>query len=629
MCGLVAMVMLGGAQPDKHALDRMADALRHRGPDDSGSEFLGTVGLAFRRLSILDVSNQAHQPMTALDAPVRIIFNGEIYNYIELRNELITLGHSFRSSGDTEVLLRAYLQWGRACVERLNGMWAFVIDDQRSQSLFGSRDRFGIKPLFRVATPLAWVCASEIKALLTSGLIEAREHGPAVADFLADSRIDNDDHSFYEGIVQVPAAHCFEVDRRGHYRQWRYWSLELGTQQLSNPAETFAELFEDAVKLHMRSDVPVAVHLSGGLDSTAILCAADRVRQAAGAVDPMLAFCYQDAAYDETEFIDATLAQTGSSKVGLARTPRQLWDDMPRVLDAQDEPFHSMVAVVSYELMRLTAARGVKVVLNGQGADESLAGYGSYFANAWHSQLMDGQWGSLWYSLNVRSAVAGSGALRLGLGVLRRAAKHALNMNPIYRQASLRRWQRANEANTWIAPEIRSLVRRPQYPQPDLNSALASSMAVDPLPLYLRIEDRNSSAHSIESRVPFLDHRLVSFAFTLPTTWRMRGNLNKVVLREGSKGRIPEVVRTRVDKMGFPVGLRQWMRAQLQGTVRDMLTDPAFSRMGGVNAPRLVQMLDEHQRGIVDHSPSIFRAIQLFYWRELVKQRTARNHKPF
>lgn len=614
MCGLVAILALGGGTPDTVQVTRMTDAIRHRGPDDSGILVDGSVALGFRRLSILDLSPAGHQPMRAADDQVSLVFNGEIYNYLELREQLMALGHTFRSSGDSEVLLHAYLQWGRDCVTRFNGMWAFVIDDKRSGTLFGSRDRFGIKPLFRCATPGAVVFASEIKAILAGGLIRAKPRATIVANFLADNRLDDGEDTFFEGIVHVPAAHSFELDRDGRYRQWRYWSVGESSPSPADPAAAFAELFEDAVRLHMRSDVPVAVHLSGGLDSTAIACASKRVRGDAGASGPLAAFCYMDPRFDERLYIDATLEQTRAAMSALQCTPRQLWDTLPMALRAHDEPVHSMTALVGFQLMRLTAQHGIKVVLNGQGADETLGGYPSYFHNYWQSLLERGAASELLSELRAWSGAHETTLMPMLMGVLRRHLQAALRRVGPYRRASEARWRQQLGRQDWLAPAVRDAATPPQFPRHDLDATLAWSVQREPLPIYLRVEDRNSSAHSIEGRVPFLDHRLVSLAFSLPPEWHLRGTLNKFVLREAMRGRIPEVVRARGDKMGFPTAASEWLRADLYEPAREIVNDAQFRASGAIDGSCIAKLLESHRAGAGDYAGEVFRAVQWFLW---------------
>jgi len=552
--------------------------------------------------------------MRAADADVSIVFNGEIYNYLELRAQLAALGHEFRSSGDTEVLLRAYLQWGRDCVTRFNGMWAFVIDDRRTGTLFGSRDRFGIKPLFRCTLPSAVVFASEIKAILASGLINAQPRMQTVANFLVENRLDDDEQTFFEGIDSVPAAHCFELDRAGHYRQWCYWSIETNASPPSDPAKAFAELFEDAVRLHMRSDVPVAVHLSGGLDSTAIACASVRVRREAGAEGSLAAFCYMDPEFDERNYIDDTLRQTGAAMSTVQCTPRQLWDTLPEVLRAHDEPFHSMTPLVGYQLMRLTAEHGIKVVLNGQGADETLGGYGSYFRNYWQSLFERRAFGSLISEVNAWTSAHQRPLVPALMGVLKRHVQASMQRVDLYKRASQARWRHGLRQHDWLAPAVRDYATLPDYPRQDLGSALAWSVQRDPLPIFLRVEDRNASAHSIEARVPFLDHRLVSLAFSLAPEWRVRGSLNKFVLREAMRGRIPEAVRARRDKMGFPTAAAEWLRGELYEPAREVVTDPSFNLSSVIDGTQVARMLEAHKAGVADHSDEVFRAVQWFHW---------------
>ncbi len=456
MCGLVALLGLQGHAPEPARLDRMVNAIRHRGPDDSGTLIDGPIALGFRRLSIIDLSPAGHQPMQDDEARVSIIFNGEIYNYLELKSELLALGHRFRSTSDSEVLLHAYLQWGRDCVKRCNGMWAFVIADHRQRLLFGSRDRFGIKPLYHARNASLVAFASEIKALLAGEVIAAKPNLQTAANFLVDNRLDDTEATFFEGVQSVPAAHCFEVDASGTYRQWRYWSLDERAAAPADPAAAFAELFEDAMRLHMRSDVPVAVHLSGGLDSTAITCASARIRSSGGAVGELAAFCYMDPQFDEQPYIAATLAQTGAVMTPLSCTPRQLWDCLPDALRAHDEPLHSLTPLVGYQLMKLTAQHGIKVVLNGQGADETLAGYGTYFWAYWQTLLTRGSLPLLLAEVKDWAGANGRGLWPEIAGVIGRFTREALRRVPAYQSLGQRRWRENLSRLDWIDPALRA-----------------------------------------------------------------------------------------------------------------------------------------------------------------------------
>ncbi|WP_374584647.1 asparagine synthase (glutamine-hydrolyzing) [Pseudoduganella sp.] len=595
MCGLVAVLNLDGRPAELPLLKRMTDLIRHRGPDDDGFYTAGPLGFGFRRLSVLDLSPAGHQPMTLAEAGLTIVFNGEIYNYLELRAELEALGHRFHSTGDTEVLLHAYQQWGHACLPRLNGMWAFLVHDRRTGQVFGARDRFGIKPLYRYQDKQHIMFASEIKAIRDSGRYHGGTNWEIAANFLVRGALDNSNASFYQGIASVGAGCAFELGQDGSYREWTYWSVEqVAARTVADPAAEYAELFEDAVRLHMRSDVPVAVHLSGGLDSSAILCAAARVRQAAGARDPLLSFCFQDRDFDEHQYIEANLAQTGSQMELLQTSPRQLWDDLPRVLWHQDEPVHTFTACVSYQLMRQTAARGVKVVLNGQGADETAAGYPSFVSNYWHSLLRAGQPLRMWSEIRAHAQWHGGDPAARLRDQLALGARSALALLPPYRYMAEQRARQRVAASPWLQDEFsRHATPRVVTGQDQrLPAALVDAMRRAPLPVFLRVEDRNSSAHSLEGRLPFLDYRLVELLFQLPDHWRMRGYWNKYVQREGMRGRIPELVRTRVDKMGFPVPTRRWLTGELYEDVRDLLSSQATRERGLYNVPALLRALD-------------------------------------
>ncbi len=618
MCGLVALVNLNGEAASAPLLARMLQTLVHRGPDDAGTAIDGPVGLGFRRLSILDLSPLGHQPMASPDARLTLVFNGEIYNYIELRRELEGLGHHFRSSGDTEVLLAAYRQWGAQCLTRLNGMWALLIHDRERNVLFGSRDRFGIKPLYRWHDGKRAIFASEIKAIRASGLYPEALNLRTCAAFFHEARLDDTSETFFAGITHIPAGHAFELDLgSGEFTQWPYWNLRaIEEADVVDAPAAFAELFEDAMRLHMRSDVPVGVNLSGGLDSTSILCAAARVRAQTGATDPLLAFCYMDPQFDERRYIQDTLAQTGAELVRLEMTPAQLWDSLPRVLAFQDEPVHSMTALVGFHLMGLAASRQVKVILNGQGADETIAGYGSYFNDYWYQLARSGALGTVMREISAYCAAHGGSGRQLLGRTLRHTAQTALRSNRAYRALAERRRRRRALTQDWIDPDLsRHLPARDADEPMHLRAVLTRAVTTEPLPLYLRVEDRNSMAHSIEVRVPFLDHRLVGLLFGLRAHWKLHGPWNKYVLREAMRGRIPESVRSRVDKMGFPTNSREWFRGPLYERLREVIHDRAFREQGLLRVDALTGALEQHRAGTGAHAGKLFAAAQFHLWR--------------
>lgn len=625
MCGIAVAIGLNGRPIERAAVERMAKSLLHRGPDDGGVYLDGSVGLGFRRLSILDLSNAGHQPMVSEDGQYVLVFNGEIFNYIELRTELRQLGYQFRSSGDSEVLLAAYRQWGADCLPKLNGMWAFVIYDRRHRRLFGSRDRFGVKPLYYSRNDDIVQFASEIKALRASGYRQNDINWRTAARFLLEGRLDGQVETFYEGIRQIPPGSGFEVELDGTWRLWSFWSLETLPPTVSdNPAAAFADLFEDSVRIRMRSDVPVGVCLSGGLDSTAIICAAARHRSdyADGGSEFLQAFCYMDKQFDESKYIADTLAQTGAQLRQLETSPSELWSDLRKVLWFQDEPVHTMTAVVGYQLMRLAASQGIRVVLNGQGADETIGGYSSYFQDYWVALLRQGRVREAWQAVTSYTMAHGGSSRERFTEAVSRCLSWEMYKIDAYRQWAQTRRQARLRRSSWFSTDLtKYCINEDDSPvSGTLSSALNQSVVSAPLPLYLRIEDRNSMANSVEARLPFLDYRLVSFVCGLPDDWKIRGPWNKYVLREAMRGRIPESVRARVDKMGFPTASKKWFAHDLHEPLRDILGSRTVRERGIYNVGALLTDLDRHRRGEIDLANRLFHVAEFEILSDFMRQ---------
>jgi len=615
MCGIAVAIGLNGRPVERAAVERMAKSLLHRGPDDGGIYMDGAVGMGFRRLSILDLSEAGHQPMVSQDGQYVLVFNGEIFNYVELRDELRKLGYQFRSSGDSEVLLAAYREWGRECLPKLNGMWAFVIYDRRHRRLFGSRDRFGVKPLYYSRDHTVIQFASEIKALRASGYQRVGINWRIASRFLLEGRLDSHNETFYDGIEQIPPGSGFEVGLDGAWHQWTFWTLDALPKTIApDPAATFGDLFEDSVRIRMRSDVPVGVCLSGGLDSTAIICAAARHRDESAGTQPesLQAFCYMAKEFDESKYIADTLLQTHAQLRQLETSPAELWNDVRKVLWFQDEPVHTMTAVVGYQLMRLAASQGIRVVLNGQGADETIGGYSSYFQDYWVSLLQQGRVAAAWQAVKAYTeAHGGNSRARMTA-----AASRCISWE-MYKIGSYRTWAQARRQarirqNPWFSGDLTQHFISEDTPPSSaaLSTALKQSVISAPLPLYLRIEDRNSMAHSVEARLPFLDYRLVSFVCGLSDEWKVRGPWNKYVLREGMKGRIPESVRSRVDKMGFPTASKKWFAHDLYEPLRDVLGSQTVRERGIYNAKAILTDLERHRKGEVDFANPLFHIIE-------------------
>src|SRR5688572_12647869 len=616
MCGIAVMFGLNGRPADPEVVGRMTAALHHRGPDDHGQYLSGSVGLGFRRLSILDLSPAGHQPMLSADGRHALIFNGEIYNYIELRDELQARGRRFRSTGDSEVLLQAYDQWRLDCVDRFNGMWAFAIHDAERQSVVVSRDRFGVKPLFRYRAGDVVLFASEIKAILASGLYRSSTNWEVASRFLLRGDLDVDHQTFYEGIERVDAGTITELTPAGVETRRRFWSLDaIEAEDVADPAAEFRELFRDAVKIRMRSDVPVGVFLSGGLDSTSIICMMAAERERTGDVSsPLQAFSYMSKEHDESAFIHDTVARTRADFEEVPIDPRSLWDNLSQLLWYHDEPVHSPTALVGYELMRRARAKGTIVILNGQGSDETLAGYWNFVQAYWTELVMRGHVGSAAREMVHYCRSHGRAILPAARELLASAARQALT------SVAPTDWRGprpvTSDADTaWMSPElIQQLGPRGEPRVRNLRTALQRSVTFRPLPIFLRVEDRNSMAHSVEARLPFMDYRLVKLSLCLPSEWKVRSPWNKYILRESMRGVIPESVRTRLDKMGFPTSARDWTASAWHEPMQDLFGSQGFRERGVFNVPALRSALDKHRARAGDFSAPLFTAAQFELW---------------
>ena len=623
MCGLVGLINKTGEAIPHDVLTQMRDTLRHRGPDGKGNYIDRNVGFGFRRLSILDLSKSGQQPMSTLDGKLTIVFNGEIYNFVELRSELRAKGYEFRSTGDTEVLLYAFREWGRECLSRLNGMWAFLIYDKERRTVFGSRDRFGIKPLYCHSNSQALIFASEIKAIRESSYYSGTVNWNTAAHFLINNELDYSNETLYTDIHQIPAGTAFFADCEGNMDSWRFWTLpEAEPEVYQNAPSLFAELFEDSVRLRLRSDVPVGVSLSGGLDSTSIICAMNRQKSTVSVL-PTMAFSFNDPEFDESRFVRSTIRQTNAELVPVEFAPSLVCRDLKTLLRVHDEPVHSATAYVGYKIMECAKQHGVTVMLNGQGADETLGGYPSYFRNLWHSLWTTGHPKYLWSQLNAYTQPFGGSPLSLYYGTVLNSLKAGLSSYSPYRRLARMRNQNQSDTLGWFSHELRELADvadRGRW-QLGLDEVLRKSVEERPLPLYLRIEDRNSMAHSVEARLPFLDYRLVELAFRLSPEWKLQGPWNKYILRTAMQHRIPENVRTRVDKFGFPVPIDRWFREpSLNERLNDLFSTQAMMESGIYDPVRIRADLQSHRSGRLNIGSALFDVFQFETWRQLISE---------
>ena len=566
MCGIAGLVGSFPERESRLSMERMLDLVAHRGPDGQGIFVEGQVSLGHRRLSIVDLSEAGSQPMSSRCGHFVITYNGEIYNHLELRAELEQLGHRFRSHSDTEVILAAYAEWGSRCVERFNGMWALAIWDRRTRLLFCSRDRFGVKPFYFLPQGDGFIFGSEIRQLLP-WLDKTRAVRQQVLEFLLTGMSDHTDGTFFADIQKLPAGHNLtwsESHRRVDIQ--RFYRLERSTATAAldtdEALERYRSLFQDAVRLRLRSDVPVGTCLSGGLDSSAVasLAAPLFLEQSGQRFSAITAISEQ--ADNSEEALAAEVAQKSDLHW---LTVRPTYDDLRSQLDAvvktQEEPFGSASIVMQYAVMQKARAAGIPVLLDGQGGDETLLGYKKYVAAYVASRWRDDGFAGLFSA--IRSAGRNNASWSPGRIMMYLAGSRFAGPRYQYH-----RW------------EHRYL--RHQPPVPDHLKAFSAVCFDDfelqrleiertNLPALLRYEDKNSMAHSIETRLPFLDYRLVELSLSLPGHLKIRDGWSKWILRRSMADHLPANVAWRRTKFGFEAPERLWQSAMgetMKATIR-------------------------------------------------------------
>lgn len=589
MCGITGLWQLDGAAVDRESLEQMTRRLAHRGPDGAGLHLDGSLGLGHRRLAILDLTPAGHQPMSYADGRYWITYNGEVYNFLELRHELESLGHGFRSDSDSEVILAAYAQWGRDCLLRFNGMWAFAIWDAQEQILFLARDRFGIKPLFYLLERDRFAFASEWKAFLRLPDFARRIDWSTFVTALLDPYCQEGiEACLMVGVRRLLPGHCMTVTPRD-VRVYRWWNtldhLVEPPSGLQRQAERFRELFEDACRLRMRSDVPIGTSLSGGLDSSAIVCMLAEIgRQPdkAGtrrAEDWQRAFVvtFPDTPVDERAYADQVVQRTGVSAEYVTPTARDFFDHIDDVI-YHLEGLDAGVMIQLWTLYEAQRRAGVVVTLDGHGSDELLGGYVSHVLHALYDAGRLRRWPGRYlglldtYRAMFRSST-GSMQPDRPLSQLMVETNAWVAMAGVRRRSPHGRMPTAGPA-AFLTPEALALARTPEplYVWPGnghLGAALYREFHQTMLPTILRNFDRMSMAHGVEVRMPFMDWRLVTYVFSLPPESKIGQGYTKLVLREAMHGLLPEGVRTRRDKIGFAPPMADWF----QGTMREWMHD--------------------------------------------------------
>ena len=664
MCGIAAYFT---RRPHDACLaQKMAQTIRHRGPDDEGYLLIGDSdslpqplggadspaslytadlphaprapidngysveclgSLAHRRLSILDLSDAGHQPMCLKDQHLWIVFNGEIYNFLELKQELAELGHRFFSQTDTEVILAAHKQWGRACLHRFRGMFAFVIYDHKLQCVFAARDHFGIKPLYYWVSDQGIAFASEIKQFTVLPGWQAKVNGQRAYDFLTWGIIDHTEETLFKGVFQLRGGQCLHLDLRAALgsrphevgqrlavEDWYRPEDAMRNQGSEGGPEEFKRRFMESMRLHLRSDVPVGSCLSGGLDSSAVVCAVHALRQQD--LDPceQLSFsaCANDPRFDERQWAELVVKKTGVTPHYIYPSGEDLFQCLDGLTWHQDEPFGSASIYYQWQVFQLAAANGIKVVLDGQGADEMLAGYHSFFGPYLAHMLRQAHFSQFWQEASAIRRVHGYSTTRqvqwlanvflpesmrqsLRAAVGKPAAKNALlDMERLQAQAV--------DPSIHLHGKMRTVT----------DFSLAQMRSLN-LPMLLHCEDRNSMAHSVEARVPFLDSELASWVLGLPDTQKIRGGVTKWIMRQALGDMLPPAVTGRMDKMGFVTPEEVWLREQHTSAFRQAFTE-ALNASQGIFRAGAEQRLEDVISGQRAFSFDVWRVISFGRW---------------
>ncbi|MBY0421283.1 MAG: asparagine synthase (glutamine-hydrolyzing) [Parvularculaceae bacterium] len=569
MCGLFVSI---GFEPDRRCLDAVA----HRGPDGDGwrrfESPAGPVTLGHRRLSIIDLDARALQPMPSADGRLHLVFNGEIYNYLEIRADLERIGVRFRTTSDAEVLLEGYAVWGERVLDKLVGMFAFLIWDDRDKVLFLARDHVGVKPLFWHGGSGGLSFASEIKQFFPLQSFRRVLHRERARDFLATGLTDHRASTLFADARHVGAGDYARLD----LKSWRpgdripfapYWRPPAPEDQgISEDAaaEQFRTLFFDSIRLQMRADVRVGSCLSGGLDSSSIVAAQTRLRPSDAEALNVVSAVFPGARVDESAHIDAMVAASGATPHRVTLDPGSVFEDLDAVLGAQDEPYGSTSIHAQMHVFRAAKAAGVKVMLDGQGADEILGGYHGCFHYHYVRLIRQARAGALLRTLVERKAWHGA-AIRNQLDfAIRRLPPRlaaALGRPPVAPEQPFLRW--GGDDDVLAGALAAHGLERPR----DLGQYCVALVATASLPMLLRYEDRNSMASSIEARVPFLDHRLVEFSLRLGWRHKIVGGDTKRVLRAAMTDILPDSIRLRRDKIGFATPEEEWFRGPLADEV--------------------------------------------------------------
>lgn len=630
MCGICGVFF-----PDRtchvkrEALTNMAQTIVHRGPDDEGLLVEGNVGLAMRRLSIIDIES-GHQPLSNETGDVSIVFNGEIYNHARLRTELESKGHQYRTRSDTETIVHAYEEYGRECVTHLRGMFAFVIWDSRRRVLFAARDRLGIKPFYYRWNHKTFLFGSEIKAILAYP-VHAEFNHSALTEYLAFGYISSAE-TMFAGVHKLIPGHTLEISEDGELKIERYWSLPADGEPEFRPhayyVQTYRELLERSVASHLMSDVPLGMFLSGGLDSSAVAALATKIR---GSQIKTFAVGYGSGDFGEASCSELNYARQVANHISsdhceVRLTRNDFFELLPKLIWHEDEPIVWPSSVALFSVAQL-AREHVTVVLTGEGSDETLAGYTRY---AWTllNARMDAVYRSVTTSRvrnSVRRLVEQS---PLGAS-LHRKLQHTFVLRDGNSWASMyfdnffSAFSAAEQAELLTPSALaragdayRNSMNAWERSRGDLLHRMLSTDIHTYLVELLMKQDQMTMAASIESRVPFLDHELVEFTARIPAQYSVRGMAGKFILKKAMEDLLPRSVICR-KKMGFPTPWEHWLAGATLDALERTLLAPRSMDRGLFRRQAVQRVFAEHRDRTRDHSKRIWRLLNLEIWQRV------------
>lgn len=622
MCGIngIAFSNRSNKQIEPGVLKEMRDCVFHRGPDDGGFFVDGKIGFGHRRLSIVDVAHGA-QPMFNNDESVVIAYNGEIYNHADFRRQLEIKGYEYKTDCDTEAILHLYEEYGANCVSHLRGMFAFAIWNKRKKELFIARDRLGVKPLYYVHDAEGNLFfASEIKSLLKAGAVKAEMNYHALPDQMANHGTSGE-QTLFKGVRRLLPGH-FMIWADGNVRIEKFWDVSFEPKTEEKPDEIYVEewraLFKESVKLRLMADVPLGMFLSGGIDSSAICAVMSEM-----VTEPIKTFSvgFKEREANEFEYARIVSEAFKTEHHEITITPEQFFGELPNLVWHEDEPLGFSASVPLYFVSKL-AQQHVKVVLTGEGSDEILAGYGRY-----EKTLALLKYGEKYESIApqfLRQAVR-SGVATLPHSLNKKLKRTFLSLDADIENLYFDNFAVFNKQlqNELFTAQTKARIDEPN-PYAQLHALLGQTDAEETLDrlLYadtktylhelLMKQDQMSMAASIESRVPFLDHKLVEFTARMPTKFKLRGRQTKWILREAMRGVLPAEILTR-PKMGFPVPLGDWLRGEYKNMVEEyVLSERAMAR--GIFAPDALRDLAARHNAGENHAERLFFLINFEMW---------------